>query len=120
MKQKNKPKLTPREQRYLRIAEVYLSRYEHQEQRHVKMLMAKGIIVEMESDLAFFHMKNPRTDKSENQLLRLNMLRDFVDEFSSIHSFNYQINLMLGAMHRENDELKEIIKNLMANDVGVK
>lgn len=78
--------------------------------------MAKGIIVEMESDLAFFHLKNHRTDKSDNQLQRLNLLRDFVDEFASIHAFNYQVNLVLGAMHRENNELRETIKSLMAKE----
>lgn len=115
---KKRPKLTKTEEKYLRLAEVYLSRYEDQKQRHVKMLMAKGVIVEMESDLAFFHMKNPRTDKSDNQLHRLNILRDFVDEFASIHGFNYQINLMLGKLHRENDELRETIKSLMVKENG--
>lgn len=113
---KKKPELTPREKRYLQLSEVYLSRYEKQQDRHVKMLLAKGIIVEMESDLAFFHLKNPRTDKSDNQLLRLNMLRDFVDEFAAIHSFNYQINIMLGRLHRENEELRDTIKQLMQKD----
>lgn len=117
-KPKHKQKLTPREERYLKIAEVYFSRYEDQKSRHIKMLMAKGILVEMESDLAFFHKNNPRTDKSDNQLHRLNMLREFVDEFAAIHAFNYQINLVLGQMHRENNELRETIKSLMATDDG--
>lgn len=80
--------------------------------------MAKGIIVEMESDLAFFHINNPRTEKSDNQLLRLNMLREIVDEFAAIHAFNYQVNLVLGTMHRENNDLKETIKSLMAKEDG--
>lgn len=113
---KKKVELTAREKRYLKLSEVYLSRYEDQKDRHVKMLLAKGILVEMESDLAFFHLKNPRTDKSDNQLLRLNMLRDLVDEFSAIHSFNFQINIMLGNLHRENDELRDTIKQLMQKD----
>lgn len=116
MRTKQKSKLTPREERYLKISEAYIARYEDQEKRHVKMLLAKGIIVEMESDLAFFHLKNPRTDKSDNQLLRLNMLRDIVDEFSAIHSFNYQINIILGRLHNENNELRQTIKDLMAKD----
>lgn len=115
-KQKTQVKLSPREERYLKIAEVYFSKYEDQKERHVKMLMAKGILVEMESDLAFFHLKNPRTDKSDNQVFRLNKLREFIDEFAAIHAFNYQINLVLGAMHRENNELRETIKSLMAKE----
>ncbi len=107
-----KHKLTPNEEKYKKLAEVYLARYEDQSVRNIQILIAKGVIVEMESDLAFYHLNTPRTDKSENQLQRLNILRGIVNEFASIHSYNWQVCNLLGDMHRENEGLRKEIKEL--------
>jgi len=110
-----KPKLTPLEAKYLKLAEVYLSRYEDMSYRNIQIMLAKGVIVEMESDLAFFHLDRPRTEKSDAQIHRLNILRKVVGEFADIHSFNWQINRLLGDFHRENEGLKKEIEILKAS-----
>lgn len=107
-----KQKLTPLEQKYLNLSEVYLARYEDMSHRNIQIMLAKGVIVEMESDLAFFHLDRPRTDKSDAQIHRLNILRKVVGQFADIHSFNWQINALLGNMHRENEGLKKEIEVL--------
>ena len=107
-----KHKISPLEEKYKKLAEVYLARYEDQSVRNIQILLAKGVIVEMESDLAFYHLNTPRTEKSENQLQRLNILRGVINEFSGIHSYNWQINQLLGDMHRENQGLRNEIKEL--------
>lgn len=111
-KLKPKFKLSPLEEKYLKLSEVYLAKYEDLAVKNIKIMLAKGVIVEMESDLAFYHLDKPRTDKSEAQLQRLNVLRSTVEEFADIHSFNYQIHQLLGRYHRENAELEKKIKTL--------
>lgn len=120
VKQQTKPKLSPLEEKYKELSEVYLAKYEQQIDREVKMMIAKGVIVEMESDLAFFHLKSPRTDKSQNQLDRLDILRGIVEEFSSIQSFNWQVNQVLGKFYRENQKLKQRIGELEAENERLK
>ena len=100
------------EQKYKKLSEVYLSRYEDQKDRHIKMMIAKGVLVDMESDLVFFHVKNTPTDRSILQQERLDILRNIIDEFASIHAFNFQVNMVLGDFYRENTQLKAEVAEL--------
>lgn len=106
MRKKPITNLPSDERKYIELSEIYLAKYEDQEQRHLKMMMAKGILVEMESDLVFFHMKNEKTEKSEHQQNRLDLLKSAIDEFSAIHAFNFQVKMVLSKFYAENNALK--------------
>lgn len=103
---------TQLEEKYKKLSEVYLAKYEDQKDRHVKMMVAKGILVEMQSDLVFFHLKNAETEKSKYQQERINILMNTIDEFASIHAFNFQVNMVLGDFYRENEALKYQVQEL--------
>lgn len=113
-------KLTEKEKYYSDLAEVYLSVYENHLAREYKIMMAKGVIVEMESDLIAFLKKGNETDKSKSQSERLKILNDAIDMFASISSANVQTKYVIKATYRENKELKEEVSNLILENEDLK
>lgn len=91
MKNKN----TDLEDYYRNLGEVYLAEIESFQEPFNQILIAKGVIVEIESDLIKFLKKSKPTDKSKQQEERLELLKSSVEYFSKIASINYQFKLML-------------------------
>jgi len=111
--------LTETEKHYKNLAEVYVHYYEDHLDRELKIFLAKGVIVEMESDLAKWHQKNKPNDTSKKQLYRLGILQKAIDVMGSLSSTNIHAKLTfnklrkeIDSLEEENNELKETIKKL--------
>lgn len=94
-------KMTPAEKRYWELSEIYLAQYQDSIEPSLKIMLAMGVIVEMESDLAAFHGKNAETEKSKNQKDRLNILRKSLDAFSISAERNLQFRMVMNKMYNE-------------------
>jgi len=118
--------MTPREKRFYDMSEVFLAQLQDVKEPIYKILIAKGILIEMESDLVFFLKKKPETEKSKAQQERLKILTELVDYFSGISSVNEQMKLMLRKaavdrhkLHQENAELNlriDILEKTLQDD----
>lgn len=80
---------------YKSISEVYLAEKEDFEEPIQKIMAAKGILIEIESDLLEFLSKSKPTKKSNKQEERIFLLNSILDYFSRISTTNYQMKLML-------------------------
>lgn len=82
---------------YKQLAEIYMAELETNMEEIHQVTIIKGILIELESDLVFFHAKNggKRTKKSAHQEERLEMLKKSVSFFESIASKNHQLKLAL-------------------------
>lgn len=90
-------------QRYKNLAEVYMVEYQDYLKPSKKIMVAMGVIVEMMSDLALYHTKKPKNDKSKQQEERLQVLMTIINEFSVISDRNNQIRLIVSGYM---DEIK--------------
>lgn len=91
--------MTPAEKYYADLAEVYFHQYHDAMEPHLKIIIAMGVLVEMESDLAEFHQKNAETEKSRNQKERLTILRKSLDAFSISAERNLQFRMVTKKMY---------------------
>jgi len=105
-------KLTPTEIYYLGLSEVYLAELDDHVDNWMKIMIAKGVVAEMESDLLIHLEKNPPTERSTQQHERLKVLNSSFDYFSRIASNNNQMKLLLRKSARENLVLKKEIEEL--------
>lgn len=111
--------LSDTEKHYMNLAEVYIHYYEDHLDRELKIFLAKGVVVEMESDLAKWHDKNKPNDTSTKQLSRLDILKKAIDVMGSLSSTNIHAKLSFNKLRNEadileaeNKELKETILKL--------
>lgn len=100
-----KKQSTEQELYYLSLSEIHLAEVQDFQEPIKKILIAKGIMVEIESDLLKFLKKSKPTDKSNTQSTRISILNDVIDYFSELSSTSYQMKLML--RKASNDLIKE-------------
>lgn len=119
----DKPKnMTPGETYYMGLAEIYLAELEDLNTPLHKIMIAKGVMIEIESDLLAFLKNNPGNAKSKRQQERIALLNDALDHFSAIGSVNHQMKLVARKNASDNLELKKQIheltrQNKMLNDL---
>lgn len=108
-----------KEDYYKALAEVRLMEFENYSVYVQHLMIAKGIIVEMESDLLKFLKNNEPTPKSKEQQQRINMLGDSVEHFMKISEINMQLREMfiinekwMAGLKQENAELKQKLSDL--------
>lgn len=76
------------EKYYRELSEVYLFELTTRKNDIIKVSIAMGIIVSMESDLIIFEKKKGKNEKSEEQWDRLNMLRSSIEHFQAMANKN--------------------------------
>lgn len=103
---------------YRSLSEVYLSEVENLQEPLFKIMTAKGILIEIESDLLAFLKKSKHTEKSKNQENRIHLLNEILEYFSNMASNNYQMKLLLRKAARDlNDEKKRHRETERALDI---
>jgi GTP-sensing pleiotropic transcriptional regulator CodY len=105
-------KLTDSEKHYIQLSEIYLLKYQEMVKPQKDIMVAKGIIVEMMSELLQFSMKNPENEKAKKSQERLDSFMDIINLFSQIADNNYQISLLYQNQIRQSIKLKETINQL--------
>lgn len=108
-----------KEDYYKALAEVRVMEFENYSVYVEHLMIAKGIIVEMESDLLKFLKNNEPTVKSKEQQERINMLGNAVEHFMKISEINMQLREMfiinekwMTGLKQENAELKQKLSDL--------
>jgi len=109
-------KMSPAELYYLGLSETYLSELEDYTQPLIKTMQAKGAIMEIESDLLSFQIKNPTNLKAKKQEGRIQIIKESIEYFDKIGSVNQQLRLVLRKNARENFRMKQEIKALKADN----
>jgi len=104
--------MTPEEKRYWELSEIYLAQYQDSIEPSLKIMVAMGVITEMESDLAEYHLKNAETEKSKHQKDRLSILRKSLDSFSLSAERNLQFRMVMSRMYRESEQKDQAITEL--------
>lgn len=89
--------MTETQNRLMKLAEVFITQDPNQKDHVTKIMLAKGIIIQMESELIIFEKKKGKSEKSTEQLERINLLKLAVDTFSDVSSNNLQIGHILYA-----------------------
>ncbi|WP_298845475.1 hypothetical protein [uncultured Clostridium sp.] len=107
-----KEKMSPIELHYLGLSEVYLTEYEDHMLPYSKIMIAKGIITEIQSDMVFFLQKNKPSDKSNQQQERIAILSGVLNYFEKVSSHNQQMRWTIRSNNVEIMKLKEQIKFL--------
>lgn len=101
---------------YRHLSEVYLCEIEDHTTPLHKIMIAKGVLMEIESDLNFFLKHNPPNERSDKQKVRIELLREALDTFSNLSTNNYSMKLLLRAaaadLNREKKAHIETQKNL--------
>lgn len=103
----NHKKCTEQELYYLSLSEIYLAELEDMQKPITEIMKAKGVMVEIESDLLKFLSKNKPTEASKRQSERISILSSVIDYFSSVASTNYQLKLSLREANRQLKKEKE-------------
>jgi len=109
-------KMTKVEQYYLALSEVYLAELDNHAESFIKIMQAKGIVLELESDLIFFLKKNKPTEKSIKQQDRIDLLKSIFDHFAKVSSSNDQYRLLLRKSAAKQRLLEEEIIALKADN----
>lgn len=86
---------------YKSLSEVHLSELEDLRTPQEMIMVAKGIMIHMESDLIFFLKKGKETEKSKEQQERIAILGAVINSFDKIATNNYQMKIMLRAASKE-------------------
>lgn len=100
-------KMSIKEKYYWELYEVYFDVYEKHIERDLKIMTAKGVLVEMESDLTAFHLKNKETEKSKAQNERLKILNSAVDVFANLSSANVHYKMSMNKIFEQNKTLQQ-------------
>lgn len=103
----SKHKSTDLELYYQNISEVYLAEIQDFQEPYVRILTAKGALVEMESDIVAFLKKSKETDRTKKQQERISVLGSVVDYFDNMASTMYQMRLLLRRANRHLDKEKK-------------
>jgi len=105
--------------RFMQLAEVYLAQDLDSKTHITKIILAKGVIIQMESDLILFEKQKGPTQKTIEQQERINILKSAINTFSDVSSNNNQIAYILHARNKESElqalkisELEKEIINL--------
>lgn len=97
---------------YMALSEVYLMRYQDLTKPVKEIMIAKGILVEMMSELVFYSVNNPKDDRYVKADTRINKLMEVINEFSGVADFNYQISLIHQSEIRKSLKQAEKIEEL--------
>lgn len=92
---------------YKTLSEVYLTRYEDLLSPHTDILTAKGILIEMESELIFFTKKQGHNEKSKKSQERISLLSEIMDKFLKVSSTNFQLRIMCNKLLSEIEQIKK-------------
>jgi len=87
--------------RLIKLAEVYITQDPNQKDHVTKIMLAKGIVVQMQSDLILFEKKKGKNERSYEQQHRIDLLKSAIDTFSEVSSNNLQIGHILYAYNNE-------------------
>ena len=93
--------MTESENRFTKLAEIFITQDPNSKDHLTKMMIAKGIIIQMESDLILFEKSKGLTDKSKEQADRIRLLKLAVDTFSAVSSNNLQIGYIMYQYHKK-------------------
>ncbi|KIO75608.1 hypothetical protein TH53_19920 [Pedobacter lusitanus] len=92
------------EKYYWELSEVYLGHYYDAVEPSLKIMLAMGVIVEMESDLVKFHKEKKETPNSRRQQERLKILINTLDAFTVSAERNKQFRLVMQKMYDQQAE----------------
>jgi len=115
-------KMSPAEMYYSGLAEVYLAELEDYQTPLLKILYAKGVLVEIESDLLKFLKNNEHNERSRQQEARIKILLDVITYFENSASTVKQMQFMLRKAAEDNFDLRKKLfeaeqKNKMLTDL---
>lgn len=88
-------KSTELEKYYQAVSEIYLAEIEDLQEPYKHILTAKGVVVEMESDIIAFLKKSKETERTKKQQERIAVISSTINYFEKIASTNYQMKLLL-------------------------
>jgi len=94
---------------YKAISEVYLLELQNHIEPSEKILIAMGVIVQMNSDLVSYLLKNKSTEKSKAQSKRLEVLMEVMNYFSVIADRNLQMKGVVKRFFAEHKKLEDVI-----------
>lgn len=80
-----------KEEYYRSLAEIQLREYEDFHIQINNCMIAKGILIKMQSDLNLFLKNNGPSESTENRKYELNTLMEIVEFFDKIASTNIQM-----------------------------
>lgn len=111
-------KSTDLEKYYQAVSEIYLAEIEDLQEPYKHILTAKGVVVEMESDIIAFLKKSKETERTKKQQERIAVISSTINYFEKIASTNYQMKLLLRKASNElQKEKKEHIETKRALDM---
>lgn len=111
--------MEPNKDYFLRIAEAYITQDPDSKDHVTKIMLAKGILIDMESDIVFFENSKGETDKSISQKQRLAILKSAVNTFAEVSSNNLQIGYILYKYHSMLNKENDIIHQLESRIVDL-
>lgn len=104
---------------YQALSDIYLMHYEDMLKPSQDILGLMGLIVQMQSDLYEFKIKNKDHKKIQERQSRIDFLMAIADRFSVIHDRNRQFQFSLKKMAadvskltKENDLLKQQLESI--------
>lgn len=100
-------KKTDLELYYQSLSEIYLAEIENLQEPISQILIAKGILIEIESDLLEFLSKSKPTKKSERHKERIDLLGSVMNYFSNMAHNNYQMKLLLRKASKDLNKEKQ-------------
>lgn len=102
---------------FKRLAEIYVTQDPNSKDHVTKMMLAKGVVIQMESDLIIFEKSKGETEKSKEQKDRIKILRAAISTFSDVSINNLQIGYILYTYQKEN-ELQSLKIDRLENEIN--
>lgn len=93
--------MTESENRFTKLAEIFITQDPNSKDHVTKIMLAKGVIIQMESDLVLFEKSKGQTEKSKEQAERIRILKLAVDTFSAVSSNNLQVGYIMYQYHQK-------------------
>jgi hypothetical protein len=111
--------MTETQKKFLQMSEIYTAQDPNSKDHVTKIMLAKGIIVQMQADLILHEKKNGHSEKTKRQQAMIDLLRIAVDTFYNVSGKHLEIGYILHQYNNviASNELKirqqdEIIKKL--------
>lgn len=104
--------MTARELYYLGLSEIYLAEVEDLHGPIVKILQAKGVVVEIESDLLSFVAKNGDNERSIKQAERIGILKEAFNHIDKVSAVNVEMRVIIRKNSRDIYALQQEISEL--------
>ena len=86
---------------FKKLAEVYVTQDPNSKDHVTKIMLAKGVVIQMESDLVLFEKSKGKTEKSIEQQEKINILKNAIGTFGEVSSANLQIGYILYTYQKE-------------------